>query len=97
MLQILGRYLMQLETMRYLKEPEQLMEFKGHKGECRYCEDGLVKMGRNRETFDLEPNNCFCLLCGQRYYYVYPEKTLEELDMRLWEEKAEGYALETKT
>jgi hypothetical protein len=49
-------------------------------GYCNYCKDnsgepGMVVMKRDSNTFKLQPTNCWCTLCGQRYFVL-------ELDMK---------------
>lgn len=79
-------------TFRGDSTPEKIGKFRGHKGDCKYCDNGIVKMSRNPISMFLEPNDMSCLLCGQQYFYsdkdLSPEE-LVELDIRLWREKGE--------
>lgn len=61
------------------------IEFFGHSGTCVKCEDGIVKMKRRRDTFELDPNDCQCLGCGQSYFVEV--KDIEEFEDRQWEQK----------
>lgn len=36
------------------------------KGVCRYCR-GVVLIPRNTTTFQIEPDQSFCIYCGQKY------------------------------
>lgn len=67
--------------------PPEEIEMFAHSGECRYC-NGIVKMIRDTNTGKLRLDNCWCLLCGQRYY-VKIEGSIEEWELNQWEQKAE--------
>ncbi len=70
--------------IRIGKTPEKI-EMMAHSADCRYC-NGVVKMMRDPETFKLQPNNCQCLMCGQRYY-VEITSTIEEWELEQWRQK----------
>jgi hypothetical protein len=55
---------------RFRKPVERLTTFEEQSGECIYC-GSIVKMPRDNETLRLQPNKCWCLLCGQ-HYFVHP-------------------------
>lgn len=57
--------------------PSEPIEFEAMDGKCGHC-GGLVKMPRDPETMHLQPDKCWCLLCGQRYY-------VETDDIQKWE------------
>lgn len=67
------------------KEPPEKIEMTAHSGECRYC-GGMVKMGRDPSTGGLQPANCSCLLCGQRYF-VEIKGSIKEWDIEQWKQK----------
>jgi hypothetical protein len=67
-------------------QPAEPIVFDGHRGACRYCAGGLVKMRRDLETWTLKPDDCRCLQCGQAYYVVI-EGSLEAWDREQWAQK----------
>ncbi len=82
--------------LRHLEPPEKI-EMHAHEGECRYCKTewgapGMVKMWRNTISFDLMPDKCSCLLCGQRYYVV-----TEDIDEWFRQQTLEKYEEEEKS
>lgn len=70
-----------------INEPPEKIEMVAHSGECRYC-NGIVKMIRDMETGKLQPNNCSCLMCGQRYYVEIPEGDINKWEVEQWKQKA---------
>lgn len=48
-------------------ESKLLEKMHAHKGVCTEC-GGIVKMSRNQETLELEPQHCTCLFCGQLHH-----------------------------
>lgn len=68
-------------------EPPEKIEMVAHSAECRYCK-GIVKMMRDMETARLQPNNCLCLFCGQRYF-VEIQGDIREWELNQWRQKAE--------
>jgi hypothetical protein len=74
-------------TLRIHQAPEPI-EMHGHQARCRYCHDGIVKMARNERTLALEPDQCWCLLCGQPYFVVI-DGDLHTWEARQWQEKAD--------
>lgn len=70
-----------------IEEPPEKIEMVAHSAECRYCK-GIVKMMRDMETGRLQPNNCQCLLCGQRYF-VEIEGDIYQWELNQWRQKAE--------
>lgn len=80
---------MEIEALKILRigEPSENIEMVAHSAECRYC-NGIVKMMRDNITFQLQPDNCSCLKCGQRYY-VKIEGSIEEWELNQWRQKEE--------
>jgi len=77
---------------RHDEPSEKIDDFSGHSGDCKYCDDGIVKMERCRVTYLLVPRKCSCLKCGQKYFYSDKKMSKQELidlDVRFWNEKAE--------
>ena len=70
-----------------IEEPPEKIKMVAHSAECRYCK-GIVKMMRSMETGRLQPDNCQCLLCGQRYF-VEIEGDIYEWELNQWRQKAE--------
>lgn len=68
-----------------VNEPSEEIEMVAHSGVCKYCE-GIVKMMRDLKTAKLQPDNCHCLLCGQRYY-VDIKDSISEWELNQWEQK----------
>lgn len=66
-------------------EPPEKIEMLAHSGKCRYC-GGVVKMMRDRTTAKLQPDNCQCLMCGQRYF-VEIKGNITEWEIEQWEQK----------
>ena len=66
--------------------PPEEIEMVAHACECRYCE-GVVKMKRDPTTGELMPNECWCLLCGQRYY-VKINGDIREWELNQWRQKS---------
>lgn len=75
--------------VRVDKVPEKI-EMIAHSGVCRYCQ-GIVKMKRDMDTGALKPDDCWCLLCGQRYY-VEIEGDINEWELNQWRQKAQMMA-----
>ena len=73
------------DAMRINEKPVKLDAMFAHQADCHFCDTGIVKMSRNRETLELEPHNCWCLLCGQRYYMDIED--LKEFDDRQGHQK----------
>ena len=69
-------------------EPPEKIEMVAHSAECRYCQ-GIVKMMRDMKTGRLQPDNCQCLLCGQRYFVEIQEIGEGEWELNQWRQKAE--------
>jgi hypothetical protein len=76
--------------IRIENSPEKI-EMVAHSAECRYC-NGVVKMMRDRKTFELQSDNCSCLMCGQRYY-VEILGTIEEWELKQWRQKGQTFAM----
>jgi hypothetical protein len=70
-----------------IHEPPEKIEMVAHSADCRYC-NGIVKMRRDIVTGRLQPDNCMCLLCGQRYF-VKIEGDIYEWELNQWKQKAE--------
>jgi len=70
---------------RVLAPPEPIT-FYAHRGVCNYCRSPVF-MARDPVTYQLAPNVCWCIACGQRYFVII-EGTLEEFDQMQWEQKA---------
>jgi len=70
-----------------IEESPEKIEMVAHSGVCRYCK-GIVKMMRDMKTARLQPDNCQCLLCGQRYF-VGIEGDVGEWELNQWRQKAE--------
>lgn len=71
--------------LRIEQSPEKI-EMVAHSGVCKYC-DGVVKMMRDPKTFKLQPDNCSCLCCGQRYF-VEIKGSIEEWEIEQWRQKS---------
>ena len=69
-----------------VNEPPEIIEMVAHSGECKYCE-GVVKMMRDMKTAALQPDNCFCLMCGQRYF-VEIKGSIAEWEVEQWRQKS---------
>ena len=67
-----------------LKRPTEQIELVGHAGDCRYC-GGVVKMPRDRKG-EIQPNKCWCLLCGQHYFVEIPG-SITEWEWQQWVQK----------
>lgn len=65
--------------------PPEKIEMVAHSAECRYC-NGIVKMMRDPQSFELQPDNCSCLMCGQRYF-VEIDVSIEEWERLQWYQK----------
>ena len=63
------------------RQPKEEITFYAHAGVCKYC-GGIVKMPRD-DKYELEPDKCWCLLCGQPYYV----NVNKGIDLGLWEDK----------
>ena len=68
--------------------PAEKITFHAFQGQCRYCADeaddpGIVAMRRNPDTLVLEPEHCWCLGCGQRYYVRVADLPTWEREQRL--------------
>jgi hypothetical protein len=74
-----------------VEEPPEKIEMVAHSADCRYC-NGIVKMMRNRETLELQPDNCSCLGCGQRYY-VEILGDVEAWELKQWRQKGQMFAM----
>lgn len=68
-----------------ISEPPEKIEMVAHSGECRYC-GGIVKMLRDMNTAKLQPDKCWCLMCGQRYF-VDIKGSIEEWEIEQWNQK----------
>lgn len=75
-----------------VEEPPEKIEMVAHSADCRYC-NGVVKMMRDRETSKLQPDNCSCLMCGQRYF-VEISGIVEEWELKQWRQKEQTFAME---
>jgi len=65
-------------------EPIELLEsMYAHKGKCHYCEQEAVKMPVIESKLD--PKNCWCLFCGQRYYMEIED--LNKWAIEQWKQK----------
>ena len=74
-----------------IKEPPEEIEMVAHSADCRYC-NGVVKMMRDDKTFKLQPDNCSCFGCGQRYF-VRISGTIEEWELKQWRQKGQTFAM----
>lgn len=74
-----------------IKEPPEEIEMIAHSADCRYC-NGVVKMMRDDKTFELRPDNCRCLKCGQGYY-VKILGAVEEWELKQWRQKGQTFAM----
>ncbi len=71
---------------RYVLRKASLpITFFAHSGKCTECDDGLVKMSRDPKTFELQPDNCLCLNCGQKYHVEV--ENLEKFEEDQWIQK----------
>lgn len=68
-------------------EPPEKIEMVAHSAECGHCK-GIVKMMRDMKTGRLQPDNCQCLLCGQRYF-VEIQGDILQWELNQWRQKAE--------
>lgn len=68
-----------------ISNPSVKKEMVTHKGECKYC-SGIVKMPRHPETLKLEPDKCWCLLCGQ-HYFVEVGYSIDNWELEQWRQK----------
>ena len=75
-----------------IDKPSEKIEMAAHFAECRYC-NGIVKMMRDSETFRLQPYNCLCLMCGQKYY-VEILGTVEDWELKQWQQKGSAIGRE---
>lgn len=66
-------------------EPPEEIEMVAHSGECKYC-GGIVKMMRDMKTAKLQPDNCQCLLCGQKYF-VNIKGDIHKWEIEQWRQK----------
>ena len=71
--------------VRVTKPPEKI-ELVAHSADCRYC-DGIVKMPRDGKG-KLQPDKCWCLLCGQ-HYFVEINEPIDQWEYRQWKQKSE--------
>lgn len=67
------------------KEPSEEIVFFAHAGECRYCPGGIVKMERHPHSFELLPDRCWCLQCGQHYFVRVDNPVTFEIEQ--WRQK----------
>jgi hypothetical protein len=74
-----------------INSPPEKIEMVAHSADCRYC-NGPVKMMRHNRTFRLQPDNCSCLGCGQRYF-VEILGTIEEWELKQWRQKEQTFAM----
>jgi hypothetical protein len=74
-----------------INSPPEKIEMFAHSADCRYC-NGPVKMMRHMKTFELQPNNCSCLGCGQRYFVKIPG-TIEEWELKQWRQKGQTFVM----
>lgn len=68
-----------------VNEPAEEIEMVAHSGVCTYCE-GVVKMMRDLKTAKLQPDKCYCLFCGQRYF-VTIKGSIDEWELNQWRQK----------
>lgn len=74
-----------------IDEPPEEIEMVAHSADCKHC-NGIVKMIRDPETFKLQPDKCWCLMCGQRYF-VKIENSIEEWELKQWRQKGVTFAM----
>lgn len=74
-----------------IEEPSEQIEMYAHSADCRYC-NGVVKMFRDPVTMRLQPDNCSCLMCGQRYFVVISD-TIETFELEQWRQKGQTFAM----
>jgi hypothetical protein len=74
-----------------INSPPEKIEMVAHSADCRYC-NGPVKMMRHSRTFRLQPDNCLCLGCGQRYF-VEIIGDIEEWELKQWRQKGQTFAM----
>lgn len=74
-----------------INSPPEKIEMVAHSADCSYC-SGVVKMMRDIETGKLQPSNCSCLRCGQRYF-VEILGTVEEWELKQWRQKGQTFAM----
>lgn len=78
-----------------LDAPSEAITFTAHDASCPHC-GGPVKMPRDPQTMELQPTECRCLFCAQRYHVVLDTETIGEWEARQWREKGavwSGYPL----
>lgn len=76
--------------VRIDKEPEEI-EMVAWSADCRYC-GGVVKMYRDPVTMKIQPDNCSCLMCGQRYF-VKVKEDIESFELKQWRQKGQTFAM----
>jgi len=74
-----------------IDQPPEKIEMVAHSADCRYC-NGVVKMMRDPKTMKLQPDNCACLMCGQRYFVII-EDTIEAFELQQWRQKGQTFAM----
>ena len=74
-----------------INDPPEKIEMYAHSADCRYC-NGVVKMFRDPKTMELQPNNCSCIQCGQRYFVVIPD-CIEAFELQQWRQKGQTFAM----
>ncbi len=73
-----------------IEELPEKIEMVAHSADCRYC-NGIVKMMRDDKTFELQQDNCRCLMCGQRYFVEIPG-SVKEWELKQWQQKGQMFA-----
>lgn len=63
----------------------RLKEMHAHTGVCEICHQEMVKMSRNSQTLQLEPQHCWCIACGQLYYMEIDD--INKWELGQWQEK----------
>lgn len=74
-----------------INEPPEKIDMVAWSADCRYC-NGMVKMPRDSATFKIQPDKCWCLMCGQRYF-VDITGTIEEFELLQWRQKGQTFAM----
>lgn len=64
----------------------QDVSFRAHRGDCVFCEKKrTVVMWRNSHTLELEPDRCWCILCGA--LYSANVENIKDWELKQWQEK----------
>lgn len=69
-----------------INKPPEKIEMVAHSADCKYC-NGIVKMMRDQITIKLQPDNCSCLMCGQRYYVEIEGGDIDKWEAKQWDQK----------